>query len=316
MDQQTDEVSAVGTLRRIGRSPAEIAARVAPGTDIVGITMMFLHEWPLVRATAEAVRDRHPDATIVVGGETATSLWPWMFDQTDAVDFCVLGEGEATALELVDRLTDGRPLADLPGIASRIPLEDGGSRDTGLSIRNRKLKRGPAAGVGPVPHRRVPRLRRLPRRAPRAVHADDRHPGLPLQVHVLHVAADVDHQVRGARPRRRGRRDRRLRRALRRPERQLLGPHRHHPPQVDARVLRRPRGPGPRHHLAASERHPGRGPRRRGPPAPLGHGLSQHQVRARERLCAHARDLRQEGGPRRHPRVGQPKPSASASSPA
>jgi hypothetical protein len=68
IDRFEDFETPVGTLRRVGLSPAEIAERVPEGTQLVGITHMFLHEWPQVKAIAEEVRARHPHATIVLGG--------------------------------------------------------------------------------------------------------------------------------------------------------------------------------------------------------------------------------------------------------
>jgi anaerobic magnesium-protoporphyrin IX monomethyl ester cyclase len=113
-----------GTLQLNGLTAAEIVDRVDPATEIVGITHMFLHEWPTIRDIAERLKVKIPGAAIVIGGENATGFWPWIFESTDAVDYCVLGEGEATMLELVARLKTGRSTADLPGIASRAGKAD------------------------------------------------------------------------------------------------------------------------------------------------------------------------------------------------
>lgn len=140
IEQQADFETPVGTLRRIGLSNEEILDRIHPDTSVIGITHMFLHEWPTIRALAEEARRRFPEAVIVCGGENATAFWPWMFEQTDAIDYCVLGEGEATFLELVNRVTEGRPIAGLEGIAARAGLGEGdGPTDTGLSVRTRQL---------------------------------------------------------------------------------------------------------------------------------------------------------------------------------
>ena len=125
IDRVVDVPSPIGTLAQNGLGPAEIVERIAPGTQILGITHMFLHEWPTVRAIAEAAKAKIPGLVVVVGGENATSFWSWMFAATDAVDYCVLGEGEATMLELVHRLTAGLPVTGLQGIASR--AEHGGA---------------------------------------------------------------------------------------------------------------------------------------------------------------------------------------------
>lgn len=108
-----------GTLLLNGLTAAEIVDRVPASTDIVGITHMFLHEWPTIRAIAEGVKAKIPGAIVVLGGENATAFWPWIFRESSAVDYCVLGEGEATMLELVARLKTGHSTADLAGVVAR-----------------------------------------------------------------------------------------------------------------------------------------------------------------------------------------------------
>jgi radical SAM superfamily enzyme YgiQ (UPF0313 family) len=56
---------------------------------------------------------------VLVGGENATAFWPWIFEQTTAVDACVLGEGEQTTVELLERVAVGGPVGDLDGVAVR-----------------------------------------------------------------------------------------------------------------------------------------------------------------------------------------------------
>lgn len=111
--------SPIGELDRTGLSPAEIVERLEPDCQVLGITNMFLHEWPQVREIAELARRRLPSLFIVVGGETPTAFWRQIFEETDAIDACVLGEGETTMLELLDRVATGSPLAGLDGVAER-----------------------------------------------------------------------------------------------------------------------------------------------------------------------------------------------------
>jgi radical SAM superfamily enzyme YgiQ (UPF0313 family) len=109
----------IGPLRRVGLSPAEVVERIPPGTAVIGVTLMFFHEWPQVREIVELARVRAPDAVIVVGGETATAFSDWMFEQTDCIDHIVRGEGELTALALVDRIAAGQRTDDIDGLVSR-----------------------------------------------------------------------------------------------------------------------------------------------------------------------------------------------------
>jgi len=128
-----DFESPVGTLRRVGLPLEEIVDRIRPGTAVVGITHMFLHEWPHIRELAALIKERHPDVTLVLGGENATAFWPWILEQCPAVDACVLGEGETTAVELVERVLRGERLSDMAGIATRDAA--GRATDSGLATR-------------------------------------------------------------------------------------------------------------------------------------------------------------------------------------
>lgn len=135
MEQSVLVDSPVGTLEQIGLSLEEIVDRIPADTTIVGITTMFLHEWPTIRALAEKVKGRFPESFVVLGGENATAFSRWIIEESDAVDCCVLGEGEATMVEIVERLSQGHSLAGLPGVALHDEDRHGGVVDNGLSIR-------------------------------------------------------------------------------------------------------------------------------------------------------------------------------------
>ncbi len=97
---------------------------------------MFLHEWPMIRDIAQRLKSKIPGVVVVLGGENATGFWPWIFKETDAVDYCVLGEGEATMLELVARVKTGQVVSDLRGVAAR--RQDESAR--GLPVRLTQLE--------------------------------------------------------------------------------------------------------------------------------------------------------------------------------
>ncbi len=132
IDRIVDVDSPIGRLRQCGLPVDEIVERIHPDTKMVGITHMFLHEWPHVREIAEAIRARFPDVFIVCGGENATGYWKWMFEQTDAIDACVLGEGELTVVELADRVARGAPMEGFEGVVFR---NGGEACDGGLTTR-------------------------------------------------------------------------------------------------------------------------------------------------------------------------------------
>lgn len=68
-----------------------------------------------VALVAREIRTRHPRAHIVIGGPHATPLAREMLTHHPEIDTVVTGEGEATFAELIERLTEAKPLAGLAG---------------------------------------------------------------------------------------------------------------------------------------------------------------------------------------------------------
>lgn len=137
-----DFPTAAGTMRRVGLSPRAVVDRIDDEIDVVGISSMFLHEWPQCVEIAEFVAERYPDKLVVVGGETPTALGRDAFDDSDAIHAVVSGEGESTFVALLDRLAAGDDTADIDGLLLRQPI-------------------GPRRRHGTEPQRLPDRLRRL-----------------------------------------------------------------------------------------------------------------------------------------------------------
>ncbi len=102
----------------VGLRFEQIVERIPAETDIVGITVVFTHEWPAIVRLIDLIRVRFAKAAIVIGGEHVTSL-PEFSLLTSKADIAVLGEGEETAVELVRALRNQQPLDDVAGIAYR-----------------------------------------------------------------------------------------------------------------------------------------------------------------------------------------------------
>jgi radical SAM superfamily enzyme YgiQ (UPF0313 family) len=100
----------------------EIAARVDPRVDVIGVSCMFSNEWPVVRELLAALAERAPGVPIVCGGEHPTAAPELSLGQAPALTACVLGEGEETAVELFGALHERRALGAIPAVAYR---EDG-----------------------------------------------------------------------------------------------------------------------------------------------------------------------------------------------
>lgn len=136
LDQHKDVESPIGTLAMSGLAPEQIVERLDADVRVLGVTHMFLHEWPTIRRIAELAKSKLPGLIVVLGGENATAFHSWMFAQTDAVDYCVLGEGEATFLALLERLAEGESGDGLPGVAARVAGADAAAV---LSSRRKSL---------------------------------------------------------------------------------------------------------------------------------------------------------------------------------
>jgi anaerobic magnesium-protoporphyrin IX monomethyl ester cyclase len=102
----------------VGLRLEQIVERIPAHADIIGITVVFTHEWPMAVRLIDLIRRRLPDAAIVIGGEHVTSM-PEFSLLTSKADIAVLGEGEETVVKLARALRHGRPLADIAGIAYR-----------------------------------------------------------------------------------------------------------------------------------------------------------------------------------------------------
>lgn len=72
---------------------------------------------------AETLRRRHPRIKLFAGGPHATWCGRVIYDRTDVFDAIVLGEAEASILDLADHATEGKSLDGLPGIVTRANRE-------------------------------------------------------------------------------------------------------------------------------------------------------------------------------------------------
>lgn len=118
----------------LGLTPEETLRRVHKSPDLCLISSMFSMEWPVTRLLIEGIRKQYPRCFIVGGGEHFNAAAEYSL-RTSPLDACVLGEGEATIREFVERLWTERSLPlDVPGTVVRNP-------DTGAIIENRRRDR-------------------------------------------------------------------------------------------------------------------------------------------------------------------------------
>lgn len=106
-------------LNTVGLTADEIAARVPPDTDLVGLSVMFSQDWLYAKRVIAAIRAVAPQAPIVLGGEHVTADPGHVLRTAPAVTACVLGEGEETLLDLLNAIAAGRDLREVAGLALR-----------------------------------------------------------------------------------------------------------------------------------------------------------------------------------------------------
>ncbi|MBU5615140.1 B12-binding domain-containing radical SAM protein [Geomonas azotofigens] len=94
----------------------QLLLRLSP--DLVGISQ-FTHNRTESLKLASLAKEAVPSCRVVLGGPHATHSWREQLERHRDVDVVVLGEGEETLLELVRALEQGRPLAEVAGLAWR-----------------------------------------------------------------------------------------------------------------------------------------------------------------------------------------------------
>jgi radical SAM superfamily enzyme YgiQ (UPF0313 family) len=120
----------------IGLRSEEIAERIQPDTDLIGISCMFSQDWPEVRRLIQMVRRRFPAVPIVAGGEHITATAGFTLDSTPEIDVCVMGEGEETLVDLANAVDRRGGFDAIAGLLLRSP---NGNRATGTRTRIRNL---------------------------------------------------------------------------------------------------------------------------------------------------------------------------------
>ena len=110
-----------------GLSFPEIIERIPKDSDVIGLSCMFTHAWPMVRELANEISKAFPKARLIMGGEHVTSMYIKVLAETKA-ELCVLGEGEITLLELLEAYENGKPVSEIAGLAIR--GEDGKAHKT------------------------------------------------------------------------------------------------------------------------------------------------------------------------------------------
>ncbi len=103
----------------IGLLISEVVENLPKQTDLIGISAMFSGEWPYIHQLIKAVKKAMPSTPIVGGGEHFTAVPEFVLESCPEVDYCILGEGEETLVEIADRLATPEKMITVTGLALR-----------------------------------------------------------------------------------------------------------------------------------------------------------------------------------------------------
>ncbi|MBF0589953.1 MAG: B12-binding domain-containing radical SAM protein, partial [Magnetococcales bacterium] len=105
-------------IRVRGLTNDKIIERIPEDAEVIGLSCMFSSQWVYVRELLREIRQRFPDAFLVMGGEHVTGF-PDLTMEEAPLDAVVMGEGEETVVYLLHHLQEGQPLHDVDGLAYR-----------------------------------------------------------------------------------------------------------------------------------------------------------------------------------------------------
>jgi len=102
-----------------GLAPEEVATRILAGNPpLAGFSIFFSNVGPALE-TVRLLRGAGYRGHICLGGHYATFQYKGLLERNAGVDSIVLGEGELTLAELLDRVRRGASWQDVPGLALR-----------------------------------------------------------------------------------------------------------------------------------------------------------------------------------------------------
>jgi anaerobic magnesium-protoporphyrin IX monomethyl ester cyclase len=102
-----------------GLKVEEILKAIPQKSKYIGVSLPFSNEWPLAKKICLAIKERFPNSFLIIGGEHATALPDFCLQDCQAIDYCVLGEGEETFRELIYSLETKGSAHDVAGLVLR-----------------------------------------------------------------------------------------------------------------------------------------------------------------------------------------------------
>jgi len=108
----------------LGLSIEDTILRIGEEIDVISVSCMFTNNWLFERDLLIEIKKRFPNKILIIGGEHASAVPELCFKQVQSLDYVVLGEGEATMVELLNAIKDKKEINQLPSICYRNDFGD------------------------------------------------------------------------------------------------------------------------------------------------------------------------------------------------
>lgn len=99
-----------------GLSYSEIITKVPANSKIIGFSCLTSHDWLVIKSIAQQLRQTHPKAIFIIGGEYPSAL-PHVPLKNNLFDAVILREGEVTLYELIQTINTNSDWQKVNGIA-------------------------------------------------------------------------------------------------------------------------------------------------------------------------------------------------------
>jgi len=91
-----------------GIDASKIIKMIPEHTDVIGLSAMHTNRWIYDSFIIKSIKNKFPDMAIVIGGEHTTGAWYEIMRDYPTIDYCILGEGEVTFVELVKNVLNNK----------------------------------------------------------------------------------------------------------------------------------------------------------------------------------------------------------------
>lgn len=109
------KIKEIPFLKETGFAEHELEEIFEPKPDVIGLTA-FLTDYKILEMAVYEIKKRLPNVFLFLGGPFPTVFAKELFLNLPQLDAVVIGEGEYSTLEMVQRLENGESLKDLKGI--------------------------------------------------------------------------------------------------------------------------------------------------------------------------------------------------------